>query len=634
MRLIDLYFKAFNAYKKVTQENTQSERDRKIIMHANAKDDFLTAIKYDCKIDSDWVENIEEGLKYVEKAIQEDRQFIRTEGSVVQIEKVKKTSKATIEHLAKHSELITRKPKAGSNLIPDKLYIVEKLSDYTVYENRFLYMLLRYLKDFVQMRLDNIKDKVTTYESHVKINKDIKVNETHIQYKLDYDAIHKNDILLTNRSHDIPLMNRVENIYALVNSFLSTPLMKEVSKAPMIKPPIVKTNVLLMNQNFRAAVALYEFIRSYNKDGYQFTEKIHKLNPFPNDLGDEMAQIIELTGAVSYTFGQDIKKELNEKLEAEFKLIKEKEKQKALQELKRLKKTLSELNEDPTAYILKLEKYNLDLERRHNAFTLEVERIPELELNLLNLKNDNEKLMLGNLDLSEQVHTQNNQLKKFKQKYFDDFNKAEKLHQDELTSIRNLMDEEISKLTLYFENKLEVLKENHEQRLAEQQQHHETYIKNQELKHDTEITDLNISYKQLLDNQANEHKNQLLTYDEKTTKLNEDINLLKSEILELHSMHQLTVDSYLEKVNNLEDELNTTRAQMFALKQQHNLMTEDDKFTTREKFQKLETEMKAYKKFFKNQWTLTKQQIKQKVKQEINPEPTDNDSKDDKEQIN
>src|SRR5690606_27062768 len=161
--------------------------------------------------------------------------------------------------LAKHSELITRKPKDGANLIPDKLYIVEKLSDYTVYENRFLYMLLRYLRDFVQMRLDNIKDKVTTYESHLKMDKNIKVNDAHIQYKLDYDAIHKNDVLLTERSHHIPLMNRVENIYALVNAFLATPLMKEVSKAPMIKPPIVKTNVLLMNQNFRAAVALYEF---------------------------------------------------------------------------------------------------------------------------------------------------------------------------------------------------------------------------------------------------------------------------------------------------------------------------------------------------------------------------------------
>ena len=177
--------------KNVSQVHNQAEKDRSIIMHAQSKDDILTAIKFDCEIDPEWVLNIEEGLKFVEKAIAEDRQFIRTEGNVVEIEKVKKTSKATVEHLARHSNLITRVPKDKDNLIPDKLYIVEKLSDYTVYENRFLYMLLRYLKDFIQMRLDKIKDKVTTYESFLSINKDIKTNNAHIKYNLDYNATFK-----------------------------------------------------------------------------------------------------------------------------------------------------------------------------------------------------------------------------------------------------------------------------------------------------------------------------------------------------------------------------------------------------------------------------------------------------------
>ena len=55
-------------------------------------------------------------------------------------EKVKNVSKDSVAHLARHSNLITRYEE-GEDIIPDRLYTVERLSDYAVYENRFLYML-------------------------------------------------------------------------------------------------------------------------------------------------------------------------------------------------------------------------------------------------------------------------------------------------------------------------------------------------------------------------------------------------------------------------------------------------------------------------------------------------------------
>ena len=110
-------------------------------------------VKYLCTIDDEWVKAIEEGLEFVEKAVREERQFIRTNGEVVPIEKMKKISKDSVEHLAKHSEMITHVPEDGKSIIPDKMYMVEKLSDYAVYENRFLYMMLCYLRDFINYRL-------------------------------------------------------------------------------------------------------------------------------------------------------------------------------------------------------------------------------------------------------------------------------------------------------------------------------------------------------------------------------------------------------------------------------------------------------------------------------------------------
>lgn len=610
MRLIDLYFRAFQAYKKLTQLNNQSEKDRLTIAHANHKHDILTAIKFNCTIESDWVLNIDEGLKYIEKAILEDRQFIRTEGNVVEIEKVKKTSKATVEHLSRHSELITRVPKKGENLIPDKLYIVEKLSDYTVYENRFLYMLLSYLKDFIQMRIDKIKDKVTTYESYVNIHKDIKTNDAHIHYKLDYDAVHKNDPYLTDRYHHIPLMHKVENIYALVNAFLATPLMKEVAKAPMIKPPIVKTNVLLMNQNFRAAVALYEFVRSYNKDGYTFEEDKTVLQPFPGDLADDVAHIIELTGAVSYTFGQDIKHDLISKLEKEENDLKQKEKLKTQNELRRLKKVLAELNEDPTTYIQKLEKYQMELERENNALIIENNRISDLEENVQSLKLDNEKLTLTNIDLLDQVeeHIQINET--FKQQYFDDFKKAEDIHRHELTNLEDKMAQALQNLELEKQRAIQSLK----------------------LEHEAQIDSLNETHKITLE-AAQNHLNQIIACLEiRIQGLDEEIKLLELRYQETLTTHQSLTNELNQEIKDLElkiqmltDEKNASRAQYVAIKAQAGLTTDDEQFTSKDKFKQLETEMRAYKKFFKAQWALTKQHIKDKVKKEVSDiqEPED-----------
>jgi hypothetical protein len=49
--------------------------------------------------------------------------------------------------------------------------------------------------------------------------------------------------------------------------------MECVSKVAMLKPPITKTNILKMDNNFKAAVALYDYLLSYHKDGYSFESR-------------------------------------------------------------------------------------------------------------------------------------------------------------------------------------------------------------------------------------------------------------------------------------------------------------------------------------------------------------------------
>ena len=142
-------YRAFCDYLKVSQNDKETNKLRQEIKKVNKEEDILVAKRLICHIEDDWIIAIEKGLEFVGNAIKEERQFIRTNGEIIPIEKVKKVSKASVEHLAKHSNLISRIPEnERRGIIPDKLYIVEKLSDYAVYENRFLYMLLCHLQEY------------------------------------------------------------------------------------------------------------------------------------------------------------------------------------------------------------------------------------------------------------------------------------------------------------------------------------------------------------------------------------------------------------------------------------------------------------------------------------------------------
>ena len=150
MNQLDTYFRALTEYSKETKSNREIVSLTEHLIESEPIKEALLVKRAVCIIDEEWVNEIEKGLVYIEKAIKEERQFILSNGEVIPIEKVKGISRHSIEHLSRHSNLITRYD-GGDDIVPDGLYTVEKLTDYTVYENKFLYMLLCYLRDFISI---------------------------------------------------------------------------------------------------------------------------------------------------------------------------------------------------------------------------------------------------------------------------------------------------------------------------------------------------------------------------------------------------------------------------------------------------------------------------------------------------
>ena len=137
MNQLDLLYRAFLEYRRKTQDDTACRKERALISLASKENDKLESVKLICTIEEDWVKQIEDGLVFIANAIKEERQFITTNGEVVPIEKAKKISKASIEHLERHSGLITKIPEdPEDDLIPDKIYMVEiNVIMYIIYKN-------------------------------------------------------------------------------------------------------------------------------------------------------------------------------------------------------------------------------------------------------------------------------------------------------------------------------------------------------------------------------------------------------------------------------------------------------------------------------------------------------------------
>ena len=223
MSKLDLYYRAFKDYRKHTKNNIEVSKERKTIQDANVDLDVFKTTKFTCTIEEDWVNAIEKGLVYVQKALDEERQFITVNGEIVDIEKVKKVSKTSVEHLAKHANLITHLPeKEGDDMIPDKLYITEKLNDYAVYENRFLYMLLRYLEDFIYFRIDKIEQLRATYVGDYSIHKEIKSPKREVTYETKvYEKLENNPFPIPDDKTE-KMLERIRNCQSIVSALLGT----------------------------------------------------------------------------------------------------------------------------------------------------------------------------------------------------------------------------------------------------------------------------------------------------------------------------------------------------------------------------------------------------------------------------
>ena len=546
----DLFYRAFLEYRKSLGGSREISSLRDAVVQADEEEN-ITVTRAVCHVEEDWVEAVERGLVFIGKAIDEERQFIRSSGEVEPIEKVKHVSRETVEHLARHSSLITRVPEEGEDLMPEKLYTVERLNNYAVYENRFLYMMLCRLNDFISLRYNRIIKESGTYRGELSLQKTVTSGKRRFTFEAALRESREGDAYMQARSGVGETLNRLERMQRTVYYYLHTPLMTEVAKADKLKPPITKTNILRMDKNFKEVVALYEFLLAYDKDG--FTVREEKTSPAMKDgkIPAELAEPVLLLSFLTYEHGMGIQKELAAAYEEEEARRREEARLREKEQLENLRRRLREGGVTPEEYILQPEKRCRALEKDAEKLRLTEAELAERVAEVASLK--------------EEVAAREAEIAAVKQAHAEELAARDALEE----SLRRRIEEQAVAHAAALMQAEREKQEAIERLTAEKEEALAALLAQKE----EELAQLSAAHREALDESE-------ARFAEKS-----------GELASLQGSFASLTEAHLR-----------TKARLLALRAQHGLLTDADDYTSEEAFTELEREIEALGSVLLEQW--------------------------------
>ncbi len=219
-------------------------------------------------VDEEWVNQVEMALPSLYEVVMHPRKFIEEQREVVNIAMARNINSESVRHLIQHSDMIDKYDEDGT-VVPNRILNIFKEESYNVYENRFVCTLLAELQQFVNKRynviFENSKDELGTFfEMESRVDNYTEMVEYKFQVK-----IREKQTDLDNEKDNENIFTRISKIYKTVNSLVNTEFVRIMRGYPAVRHPIVKTNAIGKNKNYKACHKLWNFIYTYDKVGYR-----------------------------------------------------------------------------------------------------------------------------------------------------------------------------------------------------------------------------------------------------------------------------------------------------------------------------------------------------------------------------
>ena len=465
-------------------------------------------------IDMDWVIAIEETLPYIQKAIDEQRRFIKQAENVVRIKKAK------------------------------KILTVEREEGFAIYENRVLLTLIHKALMFVDDKYSKMKDVPNDSYNNITMNRHLELNQQKLDFSVNYVNENHESLAEDLDVEDIESLSdfdRIRRIRQGLNECLATPLMKEIAKEPQVKPPLTQTNLLKENPNFKKAVELWSFLDTYKKQGFELVGE-----EYNGKMTDENKEDVYLAMEfqhfmMSITTNPALRKMLQEKYEEENALAKEeadrpeKVKEMVLEAQTEAvrKEEIEKLTAEITELKQKIAEQKQKIEEQANIIKTQEGKIAALENERESHAKQVEQM---NADFAEKTRIAEenfaNRLSA-KQKEFDD---AQTAH-----------NEYVTKLNTDNANKIAELNTNHSNEVAQLKSDYENRIDTINKENATATANLKSDYEGQLTSMKADYTSQIKNYEKQIADINAENAKNVKELNDNHAKEIKTITKESEK---------------------------------------------------------------------------------------
>lgn len=241
-------------------------------------------------IDSSWVDAIEKGLLHLDSVLRNPRRTLEDVEEIVPIALSRKTTVESVKHLAQHTDLIQSVDEKTGKITPSKILNVHREETLMTYENKFINTLIDRLYSFILIR----------YEKLVSVSKDEEIftlgfvtevdDQRGGKLKIRVDLEDEHSLEKRDRS-GYTVWQRVEKLKKTIEGYKGSEFCKNLGNT-FIRPPVMRTNAIMKNVDLRACLALWQYIESYDKVGYQINIENSAIDP----KADFVKDFYELVG--------------------------------------------------------------------------------------------------------------------------------------------------------------------------------------------------------------------------------------------------------------------------------------------------------------------------------------------------
>ena len=488
-------------------------------------------------IDMDWVIAIEETLPYIQKAIDEQRRFIKQAENVVRIKKAK------------------------------KILTVEREEGFAIYENRVLLTLIHKALMFVDDKYSKMKDVPNDSYNNITMNRHLELNQQKLDFSVNYVNENHESLAEDLDVEDIESLSdfdRIRRIRQGLNECLATPLMKEIAKEPQVKPPLTQTNLLKENPNFKKAVELWSFLDTYKKQGFELVGE-----EYNGKMTDENKEDVYLTMEfqhfmMSITTNPALRKMLQEKYEEENALAKgeadrpEKQILDLNSEIKSLEITLDQKEQQILTLKGQISALQDELDNTKNELKETKLKLLEAQKEIERLKEETEKLTAEITELKETLENERESHAKQVEQMNVDFaektriaeeNFANRLSakQKEFDDAQTAHNEYVTKLNTDNANKIAELNTNHSNEVAQLKSDYENRIDTINKENATATANLKSDYEGQLTSMKADYTSQIKNYEKQIADINAENAKNVKELNDNHAKEIKTITKESEK---------------------------------------------------------------------------------------